>query len=201
MEAWMGVELNYMRTLRHPYLGSDHIAFAGAGRRDPGQGGQRDLLVGLRDGSEKPTVARRGSESPSRRPTDPCSTTASVRLWPVGEDLAGERRALKLQRPGSETLPQAASYRQGRPSEARATCWSNDRPGHKALPTPPSGPGWLLWRAVLAPEHTSSVRLCVECGWLAVATTCYGGTALSEKSAPRRWQRGLPIIAGRWRSC
>jgi hypothetical protein len=26
----------------------------------------------------------------------------------------------------------------------------------------------------------------VGCGWSAVATTCYGGTALWEKSAPRR---------------
>src|SRR5215210_7106411 len=79
--------------------------------RSGSQGGRRDLLVGLCDGGQKPTVARRGSESPSRRPTDPCSTTASVRLWSAGEDLGGDRRALKLQKPGSETLPQAASYR------------------------------------------------------------------------------------------
>ncbi len=32
-------------------------------------------------------------ESPSRRPTDPYFTTASVRLWAAGEDLGGDRRA------------------------------------------------------------------------------------------------------------
>ena len=37
--------------------------------------------------------------------------------------------------------------------------------------------------------------------WWAVATTSCGRIALLERSAPRRWQQGLQIIVGRWRSC
>jgi hypothetical protein len=111
---------------------------------------------GLRRATPRPWCRARGLSRRACRPPRRCTCGAAssadeARSSPA---LAWSPYARPLPAPAApRRLPGPQTGRGGRRSWRREGVRPGPRRGRAGASTPPSGLGWLLWRAVLAPEH------------------------------------------------